>query len=250
MSDDISWAPEAFVRDGVVDTAALRASYDDLTAKAAAAPSEPDYSWVPENFMSDGKPDTAGLRARYDELATFKAQADERESGLPLPAQYEIRVPEGLQMPEGVAIPKDADGNPLSLELDPLDPEIGLLRQTAHDLKIDQAGMDKLLSIWAIKEVRAMQDDIQYAQAEDQKLGPDAASRKETIKRGLASRLDEPLAKAVEDSIQSADALRGIEKLLGSPAPGQSTTIPNAPDLSKMSPLEKLNYAAEQRKSA
>lgn len=208
-----------------------------------------DYSWAPEAFVKDGNLDTENFRKSYDEAVAFKAQEDERKASLPSdPDQYELRVPE-LTLPEGLEIPVGEDGQPMKVEFDADDPEVPALRQLAMDLGLDQSGMDKILHLWAVKEIRAEAAIRKEASEEVAKLGPNAQSRTAEIQRQLGARLPKEMADAIADGITSADALRGLERLMSS-GTRSTTTPPATPDLSSMTPLERLEFASAQKKSA
>lgn len=66
-----------------------------------------DYSWAPEAFVKDGQLDTEAFRADYDAAAAIRAQHAEREEGLPQSIdEIKIEVPEDLKLPEGVTMPE------------------------------------------------------------------------------------------------------------------------------------------------
>lgn len=219
---------------------------EQTTEQSTEQASAPDYSWAPESFVKDGALDTEGFRAKYDELAAFKAQEDERLASLPTdPAQYELRVPE-LNLPDGVELPKDANGNPIPFHLDEDDPELPALRQLAMDLKLDQGGLDKILHLYAVREARAAHERNKVATEERSKLGPEADSRISEMKRQIGARLPKEMAEAIMDGISSADALRGLERLL-STGTRSTTTPPARQDFGTMSPIDLLDMASRQK---
>lgn len=72
----------------------------------------PDYSWAPEAYLKDGALDSEAFRARYDELEAEAAARAEAAEGIPgSPDEYEILAPEvdfgELDLPEGFAFELD-----------------------------------------------------------------------------------------------------------------------------------------------
>lgn len=233
----------------ITETTTETSTQETASTTTEAQAEQPDFSWAPESFVKDGALDTAGFRAKYDELAAFKAQQDERLSSLPTdPAQYEIRMPE-LQLPDGVELPKDANGNPIPFQLDMDDPEIPALRQLAMDLQLDQNGMDKILHLYAVREARAQHERNKVATEERSKLGADADSRISEMKRQIGARLPPEMASAIMDGISSADGLRGLERLL-STGTRSTTAAPSRPDFGTLRPIDLLDMASRQKKSA
>ena len=221
---------------------------------AGAAPAVPetpaapavDNTWAPESFLKDGVLDTGAFRASYDELASLKAQADERAAAVPADGAYELRTPEGFTLPEGVELPKNADGSDMALEFDQKDPDIPSLKQLGIDLGLDQSGMDKILGLWATREARAISEANKVAVEQKRALGPDADSRISHVKRNLEGRLPAAQAAALADGIASADGLRAVEALLMT-GQASATTAPGTHDMSNMTPREKIALGMAQR---
>ena len=220
------------------------------TEEVVAETTTTDHSWAPEAFVKDGAVDTGKLRERFDELTAFEASTNERKAMLPSdPAEFEMRVPE-LTLPEGLSMPKDAEGNDVPFELDENDPELPALRQLGIELELDQEGLDKILHLYAVRELRAAKELEEGAQQEMAKLGPEGKTRITEIERQLNARLPKEMASAITDSISSADALRGLERLMSKASPRATNPAPQRPDMSNLTPLEKLEAASEARRKS
>lgn len=205
---------------------------------APSGASSPDYSFVPEKFLKDGAPDGEAFRNAYDELAAYRAQAEEAKAGLPEDAEgYAFDVPEGFEWPEGVP-----DEMKATFKFNPDDPDIPAVKAWAHENGVSQQGLNALASLMAQREARAVVEAAEFEATERKALGNDADSRLKTLERNLRSRLPGDLAEAIVSSAVSANAVRAIEKLLS--GPGKQTTTPApGPDLSKMTPFQKLEHA-------
>lgn len=227
-----------------------------------------DLSFVPDAFKGeDGSYDTAGFRSRFDELATLNAQAEEAAALIPKEAAgYEFKIgehafPEGFNpasfqqpvlgedgqpvMENGVAKTRDMEVNDL---LDSNDPDVALLQTALHKHGAKPELMGELASIFANREVRSMMQAGETAAAEKAALGPDAASRIETVTRSLQARLTENQSSAILDSITSADGLRAVEELLKSSATGQPSPSPSKkPDMDNMSNKELIELGMKQQ---
>ncbi len=202
-----------------------------------------DYSWAPESFVKEGKLDTGAFREEFDSLASFKAQADELEAAKPKDAsELQMRIPEGLDLPEGVTLPEGQE-----LTLDAEDPDLPAMQAVAFELGLDQAGLDKIMGVYAIREVRNMQRMVGVAGDEKKALGPNGQSRLDTVERQVKAMLPEAQAKDLLDSISSADGLRAIETLLSNSSKSPRTTAGGQPNWRDMPVKERLEYGMKQR---
>ena len=95
------------------------------------------------------------------------------------------------------------------------------------------------------RELRSQTQAMETYQTEMKALGADAQSRIDTITRSLSSRLPADQAEALTGAAFSANAVKALEKLLSGPG-GRASTPTTTVDTSKMTPLEKLNYANQQ----
>jgi hypothetical protein len=213
-------------------------------------------TFVPETFKTeDGAFDVAKFRESYDELASFKSTQDEAKASLPAePGEYAFALGEDHVWPEGFDPEKmgttDAEGNELAFDpskiFDPEDPDVPLVQSLLHEIGAPKEAMNKIAGIMANREIRQIMQASETAEAEKKALGPDAQARIDTVKRTLSSRMEAEQATALLDGITSANALRGIEKLI------KNSVVPPSPagtkpDYSQMSPLERVMAGNQQR---
>lgn len=215
-------------------------------------------AFVPETFKGeDGKFDTEGFRAKYDELTASAAEREEAKASLPKePGEYGFALADDHVWPEGFDPSKmkttDDDGN--EVEFDPSklfdadDPDIPLVQGLLHELGAPASAMSKIAGIMANREIRQIAN-AEAAVAEEKKaLGPDAQARIDTVTRTLNARMEAPMAKAVLDSLTSADALRGIEKLIKSSNIPPQSQPGTKPDFTELSPAERVLAGINERK--
>jgi hypothetical protein len=217
-------------------------------------------AFVPETFKAeDGNFDVAGFRAKYDELASFKATYDESRAALPKSAdEYAFAIPEDHVWPEGFDPAKlstvDESGNVVEFNpsalLDPKDPDVAAVQAMLHELGAPAGAMSKLASVMINREVRQVMEAQAVAEAEKAKLGPEAKSRIDTIARTLNASMEAPLAKAVLDSVTSADALRGLEKLIKKAGVAPAALPAGKPDYSGLKPMDRVLAGLKQRAGA
>jgi hypothetical protein len=227
-----------------------------------------DYSFIPDTFKKDdGTYDTEGFATQYNDLSAFKSQHDERIAGLPQKAEdYVFQVGEGFQFPEGFDATEfqqpvlGEDGNPVMVDgkikmrdfevsdmIDAKDPDLPLLQAALHKHQVPQELMVELAGILAGRELRGMIEESKIAKQEKEALGPNAQNRIDLVNRSLAAKFGKDKAKAVADTITSADALRVWEDILKpgsapvSPAPG------NGADLDNMSSGELIALGMKQQ---
>lgn len=203
-----------------------------------------DFSFVPDTFKSeDGTFDTAAFRASYDEMAAARAQDAERIAGLPKTAdELPWVLSETHAWPEGfdpaTMKSKDEAGNEVAFDpqslLDANDPDLPALRSLIFEGGDPREMMGKVASLLVNRELRSTAQLEANAAAEMKALGPDAKARIDTMSRTLTTRLPEKQAKAMLDGITSADALRGLEALLAK-STSQTPTAPAKQDYSTMS---------------
>ena len=206
----------------------------------------PDFSFVPETFRTeDGKPDGGAFRSAYDELAAAKAIADEAAAAFPKTAdEYPFAVPEDLKdlLPEGFEPPED-----FKLELTD-DPDLPSLKALLHKHKVPPAAAEELANMLAAREIRGLHEAGKAHHEELQKLGANAQSRIDAVKRSVGAKVPQAEADALMADLTSADAIRAMEKVLTSGAPRPHTAASEqTADLSKMTPLQKIEHGYAQR---
>lgn len=211
-------------------------------------------TFVPEGFKGeDGVYDTEGFRASYDELSSFKAQADEVKASLPeSPEGYVFAAPEGHEFPEGFDAELfktvDDEGNDVEFDVNSLidadDPDVAALQSVMHEAGVPQEIVGKLASIQINRELRGMMKAQETAKAEKEALGPQSKERLNTLSRTVSARVPKEQAKALMDSLTSANSVRALEALLKAnkspitPAPGKK-------DFGEMSPMELLELGSK-----
>lgn len=190
-----------------------------------------DLSFIPESFKGeDDAYDLDGFKTHVSDLTAFKTQADEKAAALPTEAgAYLFQLGENHQLPEGFdpasMATKDEEGNDVTFDpasmIDPEDPDVALLQSAMLEAGAPADLMEKLAGIMVNREIRGVQEAAKVAQEEREKLGPDAGkARLDLVKRSLDTRMSEPEAKALFESITSAAALRAVEALI---KPGTTT---------------------------
>ena len=228
--------------------------------------SEPiDFSNVlPDSYKGDdGAWNTDGFRADYDALVSFKAQADERTAEIPETADaYKWALGEDHQFPEGFDAKdfatKDADGKDVDFDpnamLDAEDASVKALQELMHQVHKGEvspvAAMSKMAGMMINRDIKAMMDLKAEAADQTKALGPEGQSRIDTVDRSLKAMLPEKEAAAVADSITSADALRGMEKLLQKQGGANKPPAGKGVDYASMTPRQRLQAGLAARKQA
>jgi hypothetical protein len=230
---------------------------------------QPDLSFIPETFRGeDGALDIDGFKSHFDELSSFKAQADEAATAIPeSPDGYQWGVSEDYAWPEGFdpalfkqpvlkedGTPKlGPDGQPEMRDLTPQDllssddEDVPALREVLHKYGAKPELAGELAQIMLNRELRSMKAAGEAAAEERKALGPQAKQRISTVTRSLNSRMPAAQAKAVLDSITSADALRGIEALLKGNANTPPNPAPGGMDHSSMSARDLIAAGLSKR---
>ncbi|HZH50266.1 MAG TPA: hypothetical protein VEZ16_00140 [Microvirga sp.] len=214
----------------------------------ASKPERPD--WLPEQFWDPeaGAPKGADFKAYVDELAAFKAGEVSRRAAAPeKPDGYQLQLPKDLELPEGVAF-----------EFDENDPMVGLGRQIAHSLGLDQAGFENLmLKPFIQAQVANMQATAEREaaaiEAQDKALGPKAADRRAAVENWIAAKLGPEYLDIFKHMLPVAKAVEGFERIIrnsssgGMPGFSQSGRANGASGAidgwDKMSPAEKIDAA-------
>lgn len=182
----------------VDDTATSEGQASEGQATDAGATPE-----VPEAYRGeDGQADLNKLLARV-------AEADAAPEGVPAsPGEYDLALPEDLEMPEG-----------FDLKIDPENEHLKAALATFHEAGVSQEVVSKILPAY----VQALAGDMQAAnmaqeeavQAEIQKLGDNPAARVEGLKSSLTQTLGaEDSAIALLDNISSVAAFEAVENLI------------------------------------
>lgn len=205
------------------EQAAPQASAPAAAAPAAASPSaetpaRPD--WLPERFW-DGEGNAikgADLKAHIDELTAFKAGEDSKRAAAPeKPDGYELKLPEGLDLPEG-----------FTFELNDKDPMFAFGRQVAHDLGLDQAGFEQLVGSYAKMNAEQMKADQAVFQQQAELLGPKGSDRQKAVETWINAKLGPDAATLFGTIGKFAKGVETFEKIMrlasGGGGPGFSQT--------------------------
>lgn len=228
-------------------------------------------TFVPESFKGeDGAYDTAAFRASYDESVSFKAQADEAAAAMPKdPDGYSWAVPEGHVLPDGFdptvlrqpALNEDGtpkigeDGQPAMRDFDVNDmikaddPDLPLLQTALHKHGAKPELMGDIASIMANREISNAVKMTEQADAEKKLLGPNGQSRIDTVVRAVKAMVPAEQAKALADSITSADALKGLEALLQKSKSPPASAPGHKIDNSTASINERIKAGLENRRA-
>jgi hypothetical protein len=138
---------------------------------------------------------------------------------------------------------------------------IGLAKEFAKANGLDQAQFSKMMGLFASHQLAEEAHFNAARKAEIDKLGPNVATRVDSVNMWLRSMVGDQLAGAIRQSMVTADQVRAIETLIskwtsqgvsGNPAAGRDGTDagrgPQRVDdatYAKMSYTEKAQYAAQ-----
>lgn len=148
----------------------------DKPAEKAARP-----DWLPEQFWdADGAAiKGADLKSHLDDLVAFKAGEDSRRAAVPeKPDSYELKLPADLKFAEGE-----------SFELNPDDPMVAFGREVAHAAGLDQAGFEKLVGLYAQREIAQAKANQQAFAQQLEALGPKGADRQKAMTNWIGAKL-------------------------------------------------------------
>lgn len=215
----------------------------------ANKPERPD--WLSEQFWDPeaGQIKGSDLKAHLDELAAFKAGEDSRRAAAPENADgYQLQLPKDLELPEGI-----------EFQFDENDPMVGLGRQIAHAVGLDQAGFEKLMLKPFIEArvagMKAEQErDAAAVEAQNKALGPKADDRRAAVENWISAKLGVEFHDVFKHILPVAKAVEGFERLmrLGSSGgmPGFTQTgrsggnaALSEEEYQKLSPAERLVHA-------
>ncbi|WWT39908.1 hypothetical protein [Microcystis phage Mwe-JY08] len=224
-----------------------------------ASGSEPSKLPVPEGLDPAFWDETSGLKAadlaaHLSELRAFKAAEDSKRAAVPDdPSKYELKLPDDWKPPvEGV-----------EFQFNPDDPMVGLGRQIAQSLGLDQSGFEKVVGIYAQSVVAAEQQHqarIAAAVAQSkEKLGPKADERISAVEQWVAAVMGPQVYEQLKPGLAHHDLVVGIEKAMrhassgGAPAYSQTGRAPAPSDMTddewnKLSLTERLSRSIAREK--
>ena len=173
-----------------------------------AAPKPPEG--LAANFWDTEKNEIkiSDLIADHSNLSKFKTETEERFKERPeSPEKYELRLPEGVELPEG-----------LEFEFQPDSPLAQMARQIAFDSGRGQKGFDELVAAFVQHEISKDAEDKtaieETYKAEMQKLGERGKERTDAADAFLKANLSEDEYDAINSIATSAIGVQAIEKLM------------------------------------
>jgi hypothetical protein len=207
---------------------------------APDAPAAVDLSFVGADFHTEGQPDLGKFRTHYEDLVARDAQRAERLAAVPEDGAYDFAPPDdltfdGLELPDGFEVkidPKDPVTEPLFGELSAWLKEVGATGDDAKKL----TGM--LAKYEAAKYSQAWKQGMEALKPLGTKSQIEA--RVNAVNRALQSKLPGPQAQALVNAVGTAAGVQALEALLQPKTFASPTPQPSAPDLSNLSPYERL----------
>jgi hypothetical protein len=228
FSDKINWqAPDALSGGATAP--------EGTTVPADAGP---DLSFIPTDFHVDGKPDLTKFAAHYQETVAERARLAEQRV---VPDAYDFALPPDLTfegVPEGFDPGLDTS-NPLFSELGTVLKELGAPAETAG----------KLTGLLAQYEAQKAAADYSAWEQDMTQLGTpeQVKARAGDVERKLETLLPKEQVTALFSGPRiSADGIRALEKLITGRSLQAALPGPSTPDLSGMTPVQKLEYANAQ----
>ena len=225
-----NWFNERMTRQ-VADPAGGTPS-DPAPANPAPAPEAPDYSFVPAEFLVDGKPDAAKFKDHLTALSD-KAKPKAPEDGV-----YDLALPADLKFDDGFKFELD-------LENEAYKPIVTDLTAALKEIDAPKEAGGKLLGFLARFKAAEYQQAVKAQEAEMSALGPQAATRLDTLTRSLETALPAEEAAALKEATFSAKAVIALERLLS--AKGFSAPAPQNPGPSEDAGLA-ARYPTTSRK--
>lgn len=183
---------------------------ETTTSEPAAAP---DLSFIPDDFHKDGVVDLEAFKTHLEELNAAKGRLDERLADVPEdPDGYEFAIPEidftEMGLPKEFALqidPEDPVVGPLLTDL----------RGVLHEYGMPQAAAGKLMGVLARYEAASYKAGTDQMAADLQTLGSKHEARLATVRRGIEAKLPAELAQGLIGSVRTAAAVKALEALLG-----------------------------------
>lgn len=179
-------------------------------------------------------------------LRTAKAEWDNARSAVPeSPDNYEFKLPEGFQVPEG-------------LVLNPDDPRLPMARKMAHEGQFTQKQFELLARMDAEFKAAEAAEFNRLIKAEGEKLGPDGGkARRDAVTRGLVGQLGEAATRHLVPMMVGVAQVQAFEALLSKIANQGATTNGYSPaaqtpkkvisddEWGKMSQTERMAFAIQ-----
>lgn len=219
---------------------AATAPTPDPAPAPAAEVAAPDLSWLPEGYKTEAGYDVDRFRTDYEDMLAAQAVLSEQGPVAPeSPDAYDLSVPEDLDFGDI----KAPDG--FEFAIDPENPLVGQLKEFMHQHKMPAEAAKGMVQMLARYEASKASEFVQHREQQMQALGPQGTARLGRIQRTLETRLSNPAQRtALLQSITSADAVRGLEALIGGASAVQPPSAPaSSASLAGLSGYEKLKAA-------
>lgn len=200
----------------------------------------PDLSFIPADFHVDGKPDVARFAEHYQTTVAEQARLAELKAAVP--ETYDFALPPDLTF-EGV--PDGFDPG-----LDTSNPLFGELGNVLKELGAPAEAAGKLTGLLAQYEAQKAAADYSAWEQDMTQLGTpeQVTARASDVQRKLETLLPQEQVTALFSGPRiSADGIKALEKLITGRSLQAALPGPSTPDLSGMTPREKLDYANAQQ---
>lgn len=211
---------------------------------AAEKPARPDY--IPENWWDADK----GFKS--DDFSALIARDAERSAALaqvpPSADKYEVKLPQDFKLPDGFKLP---EGKEAIIDAD--DPRVAGARDYALSQNFSQAQFEGLLAFGAQMDIAEQQSLNASLDKQREALGAKGQDRINAVTAWLGAKLGGEMADALAPMMFTAKSVQAFEAIMrlnrgdvrGNPGGGRDTgkTQISEEEYSKMSPVEKINYA-------
>jgi hypothetical protein len=130
------------------------------------------------------------------------------------PDGYELKVPEGVELPDGV-----------TFQFDENDPAAKIGRDVAHRMGLDQKGFEEqLLKPFVEARMQEHSQEVERQAAELEKLGENVGERIDSVANWLDQNLNEDQAQALRGAANTAAGVQALETLIRK-ANGQTSRV-------------------------
>jgi hypothetical protein len=175
----------------------------EKAAEPPVAPQRPEG--IPDSFWDDA----AGVKipemvSRMTELEALKAEIDGKKAAVPESAdKYEAKLPESLELPEGV-----------EFKIDPDDPLLSVARQVAHQAGLDQSGFEAMIGLYAQQRVAEMKDLDGARARQMEALGSNAQARVDAAKTFVTAAAGPDAMQYFDHVLQLKGGVEAFEKIM------------------------------------
>lgn len=208
----------------------------------------PDAFWDEKEGVKFGE-----LGAHLATLESVKAEIDGKAAAVPeSPDKYEAKLPDDFELPEGV-----------EFKVDPDDPLLGVARNAAHQLGVDQAGFEKMVGAYAEMKLGETKEIEAAIGRQMEALGPKATERVEAAKNFITAAAGPDAVEIFDGILQLKGGVEAVEKIMRRAANGGVPGFNGSgreggegisdEDWAKMSPTQRMLTgikADRQRRSA